>query len=97
MQSMLFIGSIFGFFVIPYMADNYGRRVAIRVSWGLGTIAVLIVCLADSPNMIGLGLFLVGFGANPAITLSFSFINEICLGKSRARFGVGVQAAWAFG
>jgi OCT family organic cation transporter-like MFS transporter 4/5 len=94
---MLFIGSIFGFFVIPYMADNYGRRVAIRVSWGLGTIAVLIVCLADSPNILGFGLFLVGFGANPAITLSFSFINEICLGKSRARFGVGVQAAWAFG
>lgn len=72
---MLFVGAMFGFFVIPYMADNYGRKLAMRVSWGIGTVAVMIVCIADSPNMIGLGLFLIGFGANPATTLCFSFIN----------------------
>lgn len=97
LQSMLFVGAIFGFFVIPYIADNYGRKLAMRVAWGIGTIAVMITCVADSPNMIGLGLFLIGFGTNPAITLCFSFINEICLGKSRARYGVGVQVMWAFG
>lgn len=94
---MLFIGAIFGFFVIPYMADNYGRKLAMRIAWGTGTVAVMIICIADSSNMIGLGLFLIGFGANPAITLCFSFINEICLGKSRARYGIGVQVTWAFG
>jgi OCT family organic cation transporter-like MFS transporter 4/5 len=94
---MLFVGAIFGFFVIPYIADNYGRKLAMRVAWSIGTVALMITCIADSPNMIGLGLFLIGFGTNPAITLCFSFLNEICLGKSRARFGVGVQITWALG
>lgn len=94
---MLFVGAIFGFFVIPYIADNYGRRLGIRVAWAIGTLAVVITCLADSPNMIGLGLFLIGFGTNPAITLCFSFINEVCLGKYRQWFGVGVQVAFAIG
>jgi OCT family organic cation transporter-like MFS transporter 4/5 len=94
---MMFIGAIFGFFVIPFIADNFGRRLAMRIAWGLGTIAVLITSVSDSINMVGLGLFLIGFGTNPAITLCFSFINEVCLGKSRQRFGVGIQVAWAIG
>lgn len=97
MQVMMFVGAIFGFFVIPYIADNYGRRLAMRIAWGIGTVAVLITCISDSYNMIGLGLLLVGFGTNPGITLCFSFVNEICLGKTRQRYGVGVQVAWAIG
>ncbi len=72
---MLFVGAIFGFFVIPTIADNNGRKNALRISWSIGTLAVGITWLADSPNMIGLGLFLIGFGWNPAITLCFSFVN----------------------
>jgi len=94
---MMFVGAIFGFFVIPYIADNFGRRLAMRIAWLIGTVAVILTCISDSVNMVGLGLFLVGFGTNPAITLCFSFINEICLGKSRQRYGVGVQVAWAIG
>jgi OCT family organic cation transporter-like MFS transporter 4/5 len=75
MQDMMFVGAIFGFFVIPYVADNFGRRLAMRIAWGIGTIAVLITCISDSINMIALGLFLVGFGTNPGITLCFSFVN----------------------
>lgn len=97
LQDMMFVGAIFGFFVIPFIADNFGRRLAMRIAWALGTVSVLLICLADSPNMVGIGLFLVGFGTNPAITLCFSFINEVCLGKSRQRYGVGVQVAWAIG
>jgi OCT family organic cation transporter-like MFS transporter 4/5 len=94
---MLFVGALFGFFVIPYMADNYGRQLAMRVSWGLGVVSLLIFFVSDSPNMVGLSLFLVGFSTNPAITLTFSFVNEICLGRSRSFYGVGMQIAWAIG
>lgn len=94
---MMFVGAIFGFFVIPFIADNFGRRLGMRIAWGIGTLSVLLTCLADSPDMIGIGLFLIGFGTNPAITLCFSFINEVCLGKSRQQFGAGVQVAWAIG
>lgn len=72
---MLFVGALFGFFVIPYMADNYGRKLAMRVSWGLATVSILILFVSDSPNMVGLSFFLIGFSTNPAITLTFTFIN----------------------
>lgn len=75
LQSMLFFGSLAGFFVIPYIADNSGRRLAMRIAWGLGTIGVFIVEISDSSNMVAFGLFMAGFGFNPAITLCYSFIN----------------------
>lgn len=94
---MVSVGAIFGFFVIPYIANNCGRRLSLRISWMIGSIAVLLTCMADSINMVGMGLLLIGFGTNPAITLCFSFINEVCLGHSRQRYCVGVQIAWALG
>jgi OCT family organic cation transporter-like MFS transporter 4/5 len=47
--------------------------------------------------MTGFGWFFIGFGANPAITLSYSFINEQSLGKYRQYFSVGIQMALALG
>ena len=47
--------------------------------------------------MIGVGWFLGGFGGNPAITLSYSFINEQSLGKYRQYFSVGIQLWFAVG
>lgn len=75
LQSLLFAGSLLGFFIIPYIADNWGRKLGIRISWAIATLGVLTVALAESPNMVGIGYFFAGFGSNPAITLCFSFIN----------------------
>ncbi len=94
---MVFFGSLAGFFLIPYIADNWGRKIGIRISWAIGTAGVLVLALADSANTIGIGYFLAGFGTNPAITLCFSFINEQCLGRARQGFGVGVQIFLALG
>jgi MFS family permease len=94
---MMFLGSLLGFFIIPFIADNFGTRLALRIAWGTGTVSVLLACLAPNPYILALALFLVGFGANPSITLCFSIINETCLGRSRQRFAVGIQIAWAVG
>lgn len=75
LTSMIYIGSLFGFFIIPYFADNYGRKIMILISWGICTLGVLLIASAPSPILIGIGFFLSGFGANPAITLNYSFIN----------------------
>lgn len=72
---MIFVGSLLGFFTIPYFADNWGRRVAIRSAWMICTIGVGLAAFATSASMVGMGYFLAGFGANPAITLCYSFIN----------------------
>lgn len=94
---MLFFGALIGFFVIPNIADNSGRKGALRLAWIVGVISVGLTMIADSPQVVAFGLFFIGFGTNPAITLAFSFINEQSLGKSRQRFGVGVQLGLAVG
>jgi MFS family permease len=94
---MVFVGSLIGFFIIPFIADNLGRRIAMQIAWAICTVGVLVLTLANSVFLIGAGYFLAGFGSNPAITLCFSFINEQCLYKSRQRYGVFVQIFLALG
>jgi OCT family organic cation transporter-like MFS transporter 4/5 len=75
LQSLLYAGSLVGFFVIPYIADNWGRKLGLTISWGFFFFGILFMALADSTNMLALGQFVSGFGCNPAITLCYSFIN----------------------
>ena len=72
---MVYIGSFTGFFVFPHIADNYGRKLGINLAWGFLSIGVIIAAASQNVFMIGAGWFLIGFGGNPAITLSYSFIN----------------------
>lgn len=74
---MVYIGSFCGFFFFPYIADNFGRKIAINISWGVCCLGVILAAAAAKVNiyMVGAGFFLGGFGGNPAVTLDFSFIN----------------------
>jgi MFS family permease len=69
------VGSLIGFFIIPHLADNYGRKIMVHISWGICVLGALLIATAPSPILVGIGFFLAGFGANPAITLNFSFIT----------------------
>jgi len=86
-----------GFFIFPFLADNWGRKITIKISWIFFILGLIILAIGDSPNMIGLGQFLTGFGCNPAITLAYSFINEQCLRKSRQLYSIGIQVFLALG
>ena len=97
LTSLLYFGSLLGFFVIPYIADNYGRKLAIVISWSIFIFGISILSLANSVLMIGMGQLLSGFGINPAITLSYSFINEQCLGKNRQLYSIMIQISFAIG
>jgi OCT family organic cation transporter-like MFS transporter 4/5 len=57
------------------LADNYGRKIMVHISWGICVLGALLIATAPSPILVGIGFFLAGFGANPAITLNFSFIT----------------------
>lgn len=72
---MVFIGSLIGFFIIPFIADNLGRKVAMQSAWAICTVGVLLLFIGNSVGLIAAGYFLAGLGSNPAITLCFSFIN----------------------
>ena len=97
LQSMIYIGSLIGFFIIPYFADNMGRKITVQISWLICVIGALLIASAPNPIFVGIGFFFAGFGANPAITLSYSFINEQIVGKWRPRLGVLIQISFGIG
>lgn len=97
LTSLVYLGSLLGFFILPYLADNWGRKPALNLSWGIYGLGILCLCICDSPNMVGMGLLFAGFGCNPAVTICYSFINEQCLGNNRQYFSVGIQVFLAVG
>lgn len=97
LSSIVYMGSFVGFFFFPYIADNFGRKLAINASWLTCCAGVILSAFSQNVYMVGAGWFLGGFGGNPAITLSYSFINEQSLGKSRQYFSIGIQLWFAVG
>ena len=73
---MVYVGSVIGFLLFPFIADNYGRKIAIQISWGLFVIACVCVAFAWNIYIVGIGFFLAGFGVNPATTIQLSLISE---------------------
>jgi hypothetical protein len=57
----------------------------------------VIMILSINLEMIGIGSFLMGFGANAAITLHYSFFKDLVLGKTRSRMIIAIQLAFSFG
>ena len=97
LTSMTYLGSLLGFLFIPVLADNWGRAPSIKLSWSIFAFGVLCLCICDSPNMVAMGFLFSGIGCNPAVTISYSFINEQCLRNKRQYYSVGIQVFLAVG
>ncbi|CAD8066184.1 unnamed protein product [Paramecium primaurelia] len=61
------------------------------------SFGALLVTFAMNYQMIAIGLFFLGFGGNPTITVHYSFINEHSQGNFREVQNVGVQVFFAIG
>ena len=95
--SIFYLGCLIGYFFIPTIADNFGRKIGIMISWTIYGIGVLMIAVSFHPVMVGIGEFLAGFGCNPTIMLCYSFINEQSLRKARQLSGIGIQLSFAIG
>lgn len=45
LEAMVFIGSLVGFFLLSFIADNYGRRLGLAIAWmsaSVGTLLLLV-------------------------------------------------------
>jgi OCT family organic cation transporter-like MFS transporter 4/5 len=96
MQSMVYFGSLIGFFIFPTVADNYGRKISLIWAWGACFVGCLLfVFNGNRESTIILGLFLQGLGSNPGITLHFSFLTEQVAGKARQMMCAALQIAFS--
>ena len=62
-STFTYIGGTLGFLVITFLADNYGRKLALHISWGICTLGSLLVVSDYNIYLVSTGLFLSGFGS----------------------------------
>ena len=64
-----YVGSLIGFFLFSSLADNWGRKPSIGLSWLVASVGGIIMWLSPNWELAALGYFLAGLGVNPAITI----------------------------
>lgn len=65
------------------------------LSYGIGTIGMLIVGFSQNLIMAGIGLFFSGLGCNTAVNICFYFITETVENKLRQKHSVLIQAIFS--
>lgn len=83
LQSFSYLGSLFGYVIMSHIADNIGRKKGEFMAWMACIAGQVIMLFSFNLFMVAFGSLLLGFGANAAITLHYSFFKELVLGKTR--------------
>ncbi|CAD8117905.1 unnamed protein product [Paramecium primaurelia] len=96
-QSTVYLGSVSGLIIFSFIGDNYGRQLSLSISWAMTSFGALLVKFAINYQMTAIGLFFLGFGGNPTITVHYQFIDEHSQGNFREVQNVGVQVFFAIG
>lgn len=75
-ESVPYVGSLIGFFLFSWVADNKGRKIALGISWLFASLGALLLALSWDYYSATVGFFIAGFGVNPAITIQLSLLSE---------------------
>lgn len=79
------------------MVDNMGRKKALLISYGIATLGMIVSALAPNLAMVGIGLFLMGYGSDSAINICFYFITETMEAQSRQKYSILIQVFFCLG
>jgi OCT family organic cation transporter-like MFS transporter 4/5 len=50
LKAMPYAGSLVGFFIFSFLADNYGRKMAIGLAWFCASIGALVLGVSLNTN-----------------------------------------------
>ena len=70
------MGSIFGFFVIGILGDNFGRKLTALFCIIIGVIGYLVILFAKTLYVAEVGLFVCGFGIYSSYNIGVTFLSE---------------------
>jgi MFS transporter, putative metabolite transport protein len=95
--SALVLGAVFGALVGGPGADRFGRKPAFLVDMTLVAVGALITALADAPQWVLLGQFVVGVGIGIDFPVSSSYVSETMPKNDRSRMVVATIALQSVG
>ncbi|KAF9870895.1 hypothetical protein CkaCkLH20_11567 [Colletotrichum karsti] len=93
--AILDIGSLCSFWMVPYFADTYGRKVPIIIGCIIETIGALIGAFSSSQAMYMAGRFILGFGSS--FNGAGLLIAEIAHPQHRAKISAIVNCMYGVG
>lgn len=79
------------------MVDNMGRWKALLISYGVATLGMVVAVAAPNLYVVGIGLFLMGYGSDSAINICFYFITETMESKNRQKYSILIQVFFSLG
>ena len=90
-------GQLLGALLFPYLADRIGRlRAASYSVWIVGLLALAGAACWNFTSLLAVR-FVQGIGIGGEIPVASTYINEIAHAKTRGRFFLMYEAAFAFG
>jgi len=96
-SSCTYIGAFLGYIILSFLADNYGRKKTILISWTICVIGTIIVASSFNLYMAAVGFFLSGFGSDASIGLCLIFFGESTGAKKRQKYSIIVQIFFCLG
>src|SRR5499433_177400 len=95
--SALVLGAVFGAVIGGPAADRFGRKPAFLIDMTIVTVGALISAVADAPQWVLLGQFIVEVGIGIDFPVSSSYVSETMPKKVRSRMVVATIALQSVG
>lgn len=73
---LVFIGAFVGYISISLIVDNFGRKKTVIIGCALTIAGLTLTATATNFVLVGIGLFVTGFGSDAGCTTCFSIITE---------------------
>ncbi|KAI1437078.1 general substrate transporter [Xylaria sp. CBS 124048] len=91
------IGSVVSFFIIPYVADNLGRKASIAIGCGFMIAGGVVSAFSAEYELYVAGRFLLGFGNSFTQMASPLLLAEICHPQHRGPVTAVYNCFWNLG
>lgn len=97
MASLIYLGCFFGYISLSILVDNMGRWRSLLLTLVLSTGGLIMAALANNLYVLGIGLFITGFGTDSGVNICFYFIAETMEAKNRQKYSIIIQIFFSLG
>ena len=94
LRSILYVGVFCGYMIFLFLADNYGRKVSLIITWSVTTFGIALLALSWNMTLASIGLFFAGAGCESSLRISMSYLTEMLDFDLRQKYSVGLQSTF---
>lgn len=97
LATMSFVGMAIGAVASGILSDKFGRKMMLQNSILIYSIASFLCATAQTPEILGIYRFLLGFGLGTGFPPAMSLVSEFIPSKNRGRYIAVLEGFWPVG